>query len=138
MDGVELAVNGDLGKLVLAALADCDSMFANNERALAKRYGMPAGQAIFVWWSVLTEAERAFTRQKQFKHAAFLSTVIKKGVEVSYNFRGITPQSAATRAFWLSFALIFYVGYTLWWGMGIMFLFEGVGLEMKKGIKKEV
>jgi hypothetical protein len=41
------------------------------------------------------------------------------------------------RAGILSFSLIFYVIYTLWWGIAVLFMFEGIGLEMKKGHKKE-
>jgi hypothetical protein len=28
--------------------------------------------------------------------------------------------------------------YTLWWGVAILYLFEGIGLQMKAGKKKEV
>jgi hypothetical protein len=30
------------------------------------------------------------------------------------------------------------VVYTMWWGFAIFFLFEGFGLEMKAGKKKEM
>ena len=67
-----------------------------------------------------------------------MSEVIKKGVEVAFNFYGIEPQSVVSKAGILSFALVFYVIYTLWWGVAIFFLFEGFGLQMKAGAKKEV
>jgi hypothetical protein len=73
-----------------------------------------------------------------FAEASFLADVVKKGVEVGYNFYGIEPQQASAKAGILSFSLVFYVIYTLWWGYGILFLFEGVGMQMKKGAKKEV
>ncbi len=38
----------------------------------------------------------------------------------------------------LTFSLVFYVIYTLWFGIAVLFLFEGFGLEMKKGARKEV
>jgi hypothetical protein len=64
--------------------------------------------------------------------------VVKKGVEVGYNFFGIQPQTASQEAVWLSLSLVFYVIYTLWWGIAILLIFHGVGLEMKAGAKKEV
>ncbi len=77
-------------------------------------------------------------RPENFKQAAFLSDVVKKGLEVGYNFFQISPQSARSRGGILTFSLVFYVIYTLWWGIAILFLFEGIGLEMKAGAKKEV
>ncbi len=82
--------------------------------------------------------DKDLKRQKQFKEAALLGDVVKKGVEVAYNFAKIEPESASSRMGILSFSLVFYVVYTLWWGLAIMFLFEGIGLEMKAGAKKEV
>jgi hypothetical protein len=39
----------------------------------------------------------------------------------------------------MSLMLIFYVVYSLWWGYAILFLFEGLGLSMKRAkVKKEV
>jgi hypothetical protein len=63
---------------------------------------------------------------------------MKKGVEVGYNFYGIEPKKASSKAGILSFALIFYVIYTLWWGYAILYLFHGLGLEMKARVKREV
>jgi hypothetical protein len=39
----------------------------------------------------------------------------------------------------MTFLLVFYVAYTLWWGFAIFFIFEGIGLTMSKAkVKKEV
>jgi len=72
-----------------------------------------------------------------FKEAAFVDTILKKAVEVSYNFFKIVPESAVSKAGILGFSLVFYVVYTLWWGIAIFFLFEGIGLQMTAGAKKE-
>jgi hypothetical protein len=82
--------------------------------------------------------DKDLKKQAKFKEAAFLGDVVKKGVEVGYNFYKIEPESASSKIGILSFSLIFYVVYTLWWGIAILFLFEGVGLQMKAGAKKEV
>jgi hypothetical protein len=136
--GQTLTVKGDLGKVLSSALQDSDAMFANEETAIKEKYGLPGKEALFVWWSLLKETDKDLTREKRFKDAAFVSTVIKKGVEVGYNFFGIVPQTARSRAFRLSFSLLFYVIYTLWWGIAVLLIFEGIGLEMKAGAKKEV
>jgi len=137
-DGTQLSVSGDLGRLLEASLKDSDAMFNNREAEVTARYGLPGKEALFVWWNVFTEIDRDLSRQKRFKEAKWVSDVVKKGVETGYNFFGIAPQTVGSRAGILTFSLIFYVIYTLWWGVAIMFLFEGVGLELKAGAKKEM
>ena len=134
----EIKVNGDLGSVVSAALKDSEAMFNNRETELSGKYGMPGQEALYVWWNVFKEIDKDLTRQKQFKEASFVADVVKKGIEVSYNFANIVPESAGSRMGILSFSLIFYVIYTLWWGLAVMYLFEGVGLQMTAGAKKEV
>jgi hypothetical protein len=135
---VQLKLIGYLGPLFQAALKDSDAMFNNRGAEISAKYGFPGKEALYVWWKSLGELAKDFRRQKRFADAAFLDRLLKKGVEVGYNFSGIAPQSASTRAGILAFALVFYVVYTLWWGMGIYCLFEGLGLKMKAGVKKEV
>ena len=136
--GEKVNVKGDLGKVLASALQDSDKMFANDAQAIEKKYGLAGKEALFVWWNLLNETDRDLTRQKLFKEASFVSTVLKKGVEVGYNFFGIVPQTARSRSLRLALSLVFYVVYTLWWGVGILMIFEGFGLEMKAGAKKEV
>jgi hypothetical protein len=137
-DGSEVKASGYLGQMVQAALQDAEAMFHNQEKAIAAKYGYPGKEVLYVWWSTFRSLDREFKKQKMFAAASFLADVVKKGVEVGYNFYGISPQTASSRAGILSFSLIFYVIYTLWWGYAILFLFEGVGMQMKKGAKKEV
>jgi hypothetical protein len=136
--GSQIKLTGDLGKILGAALKDADSMFHNRDSELAQRYGFGGQEATYVWWNVLKEVEKDLTRQQKFKEAAFVSNVVKRGVEVGFNFFGIAPETAGSKIGILSFALVFYVVYTLWWGIAILLLFEGLGLEMKAGAKKEV
>jgi hypothetical protein len=134
----EIKVNGNLGAVISAALKDSEAMFNNRDAELSARYGMPGQEALYVWWNVLKEIDKDLTRQKRFKEAAFVADIVKKGVEVSYNFANITPESAKSRMGILSFSLVFYVIYTLWWGLAVMYIFEGIGLQMTAGSKKEV
>ncbi len=137
-EAAELKASGPLGALFQAALNDADAMFRNQGSAVSGKYGFPEKEVLFVWWKTLNELDKDFKRQGRFKEAAAVSEVMKRGVEVGYNFYGIAPESASSRAGILTFSLLFYVVYTLWWGMGIYFLFEGIGLKMTAGAKKEV
>jgi hypothetical protein len=138
VDGVEVQATGYLGQVVAAALKDSEAMFNNQEEAIAAKYGYPGKEVLYVWWSTFKSLDKEFKKQEMFAEASFLADVVKKGVEVGYNFYGIEPQTASSRAGILSFSLVFYVLYTLWWGYGILFLFDGLGMQMKKGAKKEV
>lgn len=134
-----LRVSGDLGALMRAALADADSMFHNDGDALSEKYGLDAKQATFVWWKLLKETKADLDRQKEFAPATFLEEkVLKRGVEVGYNYFGIEGRDASDEWMLLTFALVFYVIYTLWFGYSIFFLFEGLGLRMTAGKKKEL
>ncbi len=137
VDGA-LHVRGDLNNIVDGALVDARAMFNNNKEELVQKYAMEGKNALYVWWNILKETEKQLKMQKDFKAAKFLSEVVKRGVEVGYNFYGVSAQSAQSRAGTLTFALVFYVAYTLWWGYAIFFLFEGFGLQMSSGEKKEV
>ena len=82
--------------------------------------------------------QKALESKGRFQAAAFLHDVSAKGVEVAYNFYGIEPKEASKNAGILAGSLLFYVVYTLWWGYAILCLFDGVGMEMKAGARKEV
>lgn len=137
-EGLQLKVQGDLAKILTASLKDSDELFFNRSSELQAKHGFAGREVIFTWWGILKELDKDLTRQAKFKEATFVSEVIKKGVEVAFNFYGIEPQSVVSKAGILAFALVFYVIYTLWWGVAIFFLFEGFGLQMKAGAKKEL
>lgn len=136
-DGSQLQISGDLGQVLKSALKDSDAMFYNRDSELTARYGFSGLDAMYAWWNTLKEIDKDLKRQTQFKEAAFVDTIIKKAVEVSYNYFKIVPESAVSKAGILGFSLVFYVVYTLWWGIAIFFLFEGIGLQMTAGAKKE-
>lgn len=137
-EGVQLKVEGDLGKIITAALKDSDELFFNREAHFQTKYGLSGREVIYAWWSAFKDFDKDLKRQNKFREAAFVGDVTKKGLEVAFNFAGIEPQSVTSKAGILGFSLVFYVVYTLWWGIAIFFLFEGFGLQMKAGAKKEV
>ncbi|MGC8720278.1 MAG: hypothetical protein ACP5TY_09770 [Thermodesulforhabdaceae bacterium] len=133
----KISISGDLGTLLLNALEDSDLMYQNKGDVVKSMYGIPEKEAMFAWWNFLKGAQKALMEQKQFAQAKIMNEVITKAVEVGYNFYGINAQSIREKAGIVTFALVFYVIYTMWWGYAIFYLFEGLGLEMKAGHKKE-
>ena len=134
----QVLVQGDLGRILETALQDSQMLFNNEGQALQNTYDLPGKEVVYVWWNTMDSLERSLTKAGDFKAAKFVGRANKRGVEVGYNFYGIPSQSAADKAGILTFSLIFYVLYTLWWGFAIFFLFEGLGLRMSSGAKKEV
>lgn len=129
--GAELKMAGDLGVILGGCLADADEMFANNGTALVEKYGSEEKRVMYNWWSALKAADKALKRQSKFSESKFVLTVIKKGVECSYNYYGIEPQKITEQFLIVLAALVFYVVYTLWYGFAILFMFEGWGLKLE-------
>jgi len=84
----------------------------------------------YTWWNVAVATVKDLNRQKKFKEAKFVGTVKKKGIECAYNYYGIEPQQIGDRWGIVLFSLIFYVFYTIWFGFGVLFLFEGAGFKL--------
>jgi hypothetical protein len=137
-DKESLVVKGDLGTILNAALQDSETMFKNRDGDLSAKYGLGGREVLYAWWNAFKGFDKSLKRQGRFKEAKTVEEVVKRGVEVGYNFFKIEPQTAVSKAGVLTFSLVFYVIYTLWWGIAILFLFEGFGMQMKKGAKKEV
>ncbi len=128
--GAGLKVSGDLGKIVTACLEDTTDMFENKGGKVRARYGIDEKKALYNWWCALKEMDKDLKRQEQFDEAKFIATVIKKGVECSYNYYGIEPENIVDKIPIVLFSLVFYVVYTIWYGFAIMFIFEGWGLKL--------
>jgi hypothetical protein len=136
--GDRLAIEGDLGKVLKASLRDSDDMFQNNGQKVKERHGYDGKEVLQRWWMTLTRMEKSFKRNLQVEDSNTVSEIIKKGVEPAYNFYQVEPQKVSDRAGIMTFMLVFYVVYTLWWGYAIFHLCEGLGLSMKKArVKKE-
>ena len=131
VSGTTLAVEGDLGKILGVCLDDADLMYHNKGSDVAAKYGYEERQVLYNWWAANNATENDLKHQKQFKAAKIVSTVNQKAVETAYNYYRIEPQKISDRYGIVIFSLLFYVGYTLWYGFGIMFLFEGWGMRLE-------
>jgi hypothetical protein len=130
ISGKELAVKGDMARIMKASLEDADLMFHNNGSALSDKYGYGERQVLFNWWTAFKSMGKDLTKQKSFKQAKMIVTIQTKALEPAYNYYGVEAGSYKDSFMLIIAALGFYVCYTLWYGFGIMFLFEGLGLKI--------
>jgi hypothetical protein len=129
--GAEIAVAGDLGKILGNCLADADAMYMNQGEKLSGKYGYDERQVLFNWWQAFKEMNKKLKVQKKFKEAKVVALVEKKAVETAYNYYKVEPQKITDRLGVVIFSLIFYVVYTLWYGFAVLFMFEGWGLRLE-------
>ncbi len=128
--GSTMKVTGDLGAILQNVLADSDVMYANDGAKLVEKYGYNERLVLYNWYNTLKATQKNLNKQKNFEQADIVSRVIKRAVQVSYNYYTIKPQSIKDALLLVTLSLGFYVFYTLWYGFGIMYLFEGLGLKI--------
>lgn len=131
--GSVLKVEGDLGQILVNCLEDSDALFENGGDRLREKYGTEERRVLYNWWSALKAAEKQLKKKQAFKEANFVGTVMKKGVECSYNYYTIEPKKITEKLGIVIFSLVFYVVYTVWYGFAILYLFQGLGLKMGHG-----
>jgi capsid portal protein len=91
------------------------------------------------WHTMLKGVDKSLKKQGKIEEAKIVSDVMKKAVEPAYNYYKIESQNVVDKAGIMTGLLVFYVAYTMWWGFAIFFMFDGIGLTMKKAkVKKEV
>jgi hypothetical protein len=126
-----LKVSGDLGKILDGCLADSDAMYHNDGKNLTDKYGFNERQALYNWWKAFKGVEKSLQSQKKFKEAKAVANISKKGIETCYNYYQVEPQNIMDQLWVVIFSLVFYVIYTLWYGFAILFIFEGVGMQLE-------
>lgn len=135
----EIKMSGNLGTIMSQVLADADAMFKNDGKTIADRYGADEKEVLASWWNVLKVMDKELKKQGKIAEAKIVSDVMKKAVEPAYNFYKIEGQQVSEKAGIMTGLLVFYVIYTMWWGFAIFYIFDGIGLTMKKAkVKKEV
>ena len=144
VNGSELKIEGDLGLVLKAALEDADMMFKNEGDKIKAKYAVAMGtddvkQMFRQWYNILPKISKEFAKEKKIEEANIVSAVTKKAVETAYNYYGVEAQKVSEKAVLMIGLLVFYVAYTMWWGFAIFFIFDGIGLTMKKAkVRKEV
>lgn len=130
VSGKELTVKGDMAQIMKASLEDADQMFHNNGSVLAAKYGYTEKQVLFNWWTAFKSMGKDLTKQESFKQAKTIASIQTKALEPAFNYYGVEAGSYKDSILLIVAALGFYVFYTLWYGFGIMYLFEGLGLKI--------
>ncbi len=142
VNGAELKIEGDLGVVLKAALEDADVMFKNEGDKLKAKYATAMGtddvkQIFRQWNNVLPKIDKLFKKEGKIEESKIVSDVTKKTIEAAYNFYGVQAVQVKEKAGLMTFLLVFYVIYTMWWGFAIFYIFEGLGLSMKKAKEKK-
>lgn len=143
--GAELKIiEGDLGKVLEAALQDADSMFKNEGDKIKAKYAVAMAtddekQMFRQWNNTLPKISKQLEKEKKMEEAKIVTDTVKKAIEPAYNFYKVDAVKVKDHIGLMTFLLVFYVVYTMWWGFSIFYIFEGLGLSMKKAkVKKEV
>jgi hypothetical protein len=135
----QVAISGDLGKLLGNIIRDSEEMYKNEGHKVSSRYGFNDMDVMALWWSVLSKTNKELQKDKKINESGMVTMVMQKAVEPAYNYYGIESESVTSKAFTMTGLLVFYVLYTMWWGYAIFYMFDGIGLSMKKAkVKKEV
>lgn len=130
-NGAQLTVSGNIIQIMQHCLDDAKYMYDNDGAALVAKYGYAEKAVIYNWYSAIKAMDAGLTDQKRFNVAKILKMVNGKAVETAYNYYGIQGQKISSRLGVVLFSLVFYVIYTLWYGFGIMYLFEGLGMQLE-------
>jgi hypothetical protein len=105
-------------------------MYHNKGEALTAKYGVNERQTIYSWYQSLAAMEKGMTKEGNFAQAKFVKNCMTKAVEPAYNYYKVEAKSVKAEMFMLIASLAFYVIYTMWYGFGLLFLFEGAGIKL--------
>lgn len=128
--GLDLTIKGNVGQIMKTALQDADMMFNNNGKALVDRYGYDEKRVMFNWWTSSSKISKYLTKEKRFDGAKLFDDIKKKAIEPSYNYYGVEIEDWKANIALVLASLAFYVVYTLWYGFGLMYVFEGMGYKI--------
>lgn len=129
-EGDKVKVNGDFGSMIAIMLKDADLMYKNDGKALVAKYGVDERQTIYSWYQSLAAMEKDMTKAGQFEQAKFVKNCMSKAVEPAYNYYQVEAKPVKEEMVLLIAALAFYVIYTMWYGYGLLFMFEGLGIKL--------
>lgn len=131
-----LNVKCDLGALMEFSAAKAEAVFHVHEEVANAPENVANRKLTKDIWKAMGAMIKPLQRDGKVTEAKALDTVMRKALEPAYNFYGIDGEPVSKNAVMLAFLLVFYVVYTLWYGYSIFFMFEGIGMSMKKSKKK--
>ncbi len=131
VDGTEVKVTGDMGRLLTVILEDADFMYSNDGEAVSQKYGVHERLVLYDWWNALKTGQDDLNRQELFAESKVFHDVMTRGVEPAYNYYQIEAESIGNKVGTVVISLTGYVIYTLWFGFAILFMFEGWGIKLE-------
>jgi hypothetical protein len=129
-EGDKVKVSGDFGTMITIMLKDADAMYKNDGQALTAKYGVDERQTVYSWFQSLAAMEKDMTKAGQFEQAKFVKNCMSKAIEPAYNYYKVEAKPVKEEIFLLIASLAFYVIYTMWYGFGLLYLFEGLGIKL--------
>ena len=132
LSGVEITIDGDLGKILVACLNDADAMYNNNGEMITEKYGYSENQVLYNWWESFGAVKKSLDDKGMFDEAEILTRASERAVEPAYNYYGIEAEDIKNKAGIVIFSLVFYVAYTMWYGFALMYILEGLGLKIRQ------
>ena len=143
VEGAEVSVNkevvsfkGDLGKVFASISADCQAMFENNGDVIQQKYNTDPRDATNRWYNITKAMTKSLDAQESFKESLALQSYQQKVIEPAYNYYGVEILHVSEHAPLMTFMMVFYMVYTLWYGFAIYYLCQGLGITMSKSAKK--
>ena len=130
-EGEKVNVSGDFGRMITIMLEDADAMYHNKGEELRAKYGVDERQTIYAWYQALTAMEKDMMKSENFAQAKFVKNCMTKAVEPAYNYYKVEAKPVKEEIPLLIAALAFYVIYTMWYGFGLLYLFEGMGIKLE-------
>lgn len=130
-EGEKVNVSGDFGRMITIMLEDADAMYHNKGEELRAKYGVDERETIYAWYQALTAMEKDMTKSEKFAEAKFVKNCMTKAVEPAFNYYKVEAKPVKEEIFLLIAALVFYVIYTMWYGFGLLYLFEGMGIKLE-------
>ena len=130
-EGEKVNVSGDFGRMITIMLEDADAMYNNKGEELRAKYGVDERQTIYAWYQALTAMEKDMTKSEKFAEAKFVKNCMTKAVEPAFNYYKVEAKPVKEEIPLLIAALAFYVIYTMWYGFGLLYLFEGMGIKLE-------
>lgn len=137
VDQANVALKTDMGKLLANISGDCINMFDNKGDVVKEKYGTDPRDATNRWYSITKAVGKALEKQENFKESIYLSQYQKKVLEPAYNYYGVETKKVADNKGVMTFMMVFYLVYTLWYGFAIYYLCQGLGITMSKSGKKQ-
>jgi len=129
VSGARLEITGDLGHILGNAVQDSETLYGNDIDKLTQKYGYNGLRVMYNWHESLVRIHEELEDQHLMDVSKAVAKVNEKAVEPAYNYFGIAPEKMSDKAGLVVGSLFFYVFYTVLYGFGIMYMFEGWGLR---------